>query len=241
MSQQPYIQKQGTSPDGGQVMEQPRRTLTRLLTLLDRFIGRAEAWVLSWGIIIMAVNTIANVFGRYVFSQSIYFTEELNEFLIVIITFMGLGYVTRKGRHIRMSALYDMLSPRVKKILMILIALLTAAVMAVLAWYAFEYVAKIARRGKVTPSLQFPLYLTYIWVIVGFAVTAIQYLLTAIRNLDLSDEDVYISYTTVDEYDDPEIAEVMHLYNQDHELVDVDTIPQSADSADSHRKSEDKS
>ncbi len=196
--------------------------LTRMLTLTDKLIGKAEIYVLGWGIIIMAVNTIANVFGRYLFSQSIYFTEELNEFLIVIITFMGLGYVTRKGRHIRMSALYDLLSPRYKKLLMVVIATLTAVAMFTLAWYAFEYVAKLASRGRVTPALQFPLYLTYIWVVLGFAVTGIQYVLTAFRNLDLSDDDVYISFSTVDEYLDPEIAEVMHLYQQDHTIESTD-------------------
>ncbi|ANG65004.1 C4-dicarboxylate ABC transporter substrate-binding protein [Marinobacterium aestuarii] len=204
----------------GATMRPSRSIAGRLFTLLDAVIGKAEMYVLGWGIIIMALNTIANVFGRYLFSQSIYFTEELNEFLIVIITFMGLGYVTRKGRHIRMSALYDVLPARARKLLMILIAAVTAVAMLALAWYAFEYVAKIARRGRVTPALQFPLYLTYIWVVLGFLVTGIQYLLTVFRNLDLADTDVYISYSTVDAYEDPEISEVMHLYNQDHPAED---------------------
>ncbi len=191
---------------------------TNLLTRLDHLIDRAEGWILGWGVIIMATNTIANVFGRYVFSQSIYFTEELNEFLIIIITFMGLGYVTRKGRHIRMSAFYDLLPNRSKKLLMIVIAAVTAVAMFILAWYAFEYVEKMARRGRVTPALQVPLYMTYLWVIVGFALTGVQYVLTVVKNLDLSDDDVYISYSTVDQYEDPEISEVMHLYQQDHDL-----------------------
>ena len=197
----------------------------RLLSSLDTLIDRAEAFILAWGVIIMATNTIANVFGRYVFSQSIYFTEELNEFLIIIITFMGLGYVTRKGRHIRMSAFYDLLPVRAKKLMMVLIASLTAVVMFILAWYAFEYVAKIARRGRVTPALQVPLYMTYVWVVIGFALTGIQYVLTMVKNLNLADEDVYISYTTVDQYEDPEVSEVMHLYKQDHELEDPDESP----------------
>ncbi|MBE9397028.1 TRAP transporter small permease [Pontibacterium sp. N1Y112] len=197
----------------------------RLLSGLDNFIDRTEAFILGWGVIIMATNTIANVFGRYVFSQSIYFTEELNEFLIIIITFMGLGYVTRKGRHIRMSAFYDLLPARSKKLMMILIASTTAVAMFILAWYAFEYVAKIARRGRVTPALQAPLYMTYVWVVVGFALTGIQYVLTVVKNLNLADPDVYISYTTIDQYEDPEISEVMHLYQQDHEL---ETVPESA-------------
>ncbi|MDI3325271.1 TRAP transporter small permease [Pontibacterium granulatum] len=201
----------------------------RLLSSLDTLIDRAEAFILAWGVMLMATNTIANVFGRYVFSQSIYFTEELNEFLIIIITFMGLGYVTRKGRHIRMSAFYDLLPARAKKLMMVLIASLTAVVMFILAWYAFEYVAKIARRGRVTPALQVPLYMTYVWVVAGFALTGIQYVLTMVKNLNLADEDVYISYTTVDQYEDPEVSEVMHLYKQDHELEMPDESPTHTD------------
>ncbi len=189
---------------------------TRGLARLDAFIGAIEVQILSWGIIIMAANTIANVFGRYVFSQSIYFSEELNEFLMVIVTFMGLGYATRKGIHIRMSALYDTLPPRAKKAMMIVIALTTAVMMAVLAWYALEYVQKVARRERVTPALQVPLYLTYIWVIVGLAVTSVQYLLTAIRNFDFSDEDVYVSYSEIDSYDDPATEAALRHHAASH-------------------------
>lgn len=193
---------------------------TQLLGKIDDLIGKVEVLILSWGIIIMATNTIANVFGRYVFNQSIYFSEELNEFLMVIVTFMGLGYATRKGIHIRMSAVYDQLPPRAKKAAMILIALTTAVVMAVLAWYALEYVQKVANRGRVTPALQLPLYLTYIWVIVGFALTAIQYLLTAIKNFNFADENVYVSYKEIDSYDDPETTAAIEHFQQSQQQDD---------------------
>ena len=170
---------------------------------VDVVIGKVEAFILSWGIILMAVNTIANVLGRYVFHQSIYFSEELNEFLIVIVTFMGLGYATRKGIHIRMSAIYDALPQKLRKTLMIIITATTAVMMAILAWYALEYVQKVASRGRVTPALQVPLYLTYVWVVAGLVLTALQYLLTAIRNLDFSEEEIYVSYVEVDSYEDP--------------------------------------
>ncbi|MGY0217544.1 TRAP transporter small permease [Endozoicomonadaceae bacterium StTr2] len=183
--------------------------ISRGLAQIDLWIGRIEASILSLAIIAMATNSIANVFGRYLFNQSLYFSDELNQFLIVIITFMGLGYITRKGKHIRMSAFYDMWPAKVQKMAMIVIALLTAFVMFVLAWYALEYVQKLERRGRVTPALQVPLYLAYFWVAVGFFIAGIQYLLTAIRNTDLADETVYISYTTVDTYDDPEITSVI--------------------------------
>ena len=184
---------------------------------IDTVIGRIEVWILSWGIILMAVNTIANVFGRYVFSQSIYFSEELNEFLIVIVTFMGLGYATRKGIHIRMSAIYDALPIKVRKGLMVVIAATTAVVMGILAWYALEYVQKVASRGRITPALQMPLYLTYIWVVVGLTLTSFQYLLTAIRNLNFTEDEVYVSYLEIDSYEDPETAAAIKKFENSSE------------------------
>lgn len=181
-----------------------------VLAVIDQWIGKTEAVILSVAVLAMAANSIANVLGRYLFSQSLYFSDELNQFLIVIITFIGLGHVTRKGKHIRMSALYDMLSIRWQKLFMIVIALMTAATLLLLTWYAGEYVLKIAKRGRVTPALQIPLYLTYIWVVLGFFIASIQYFLTAYKNLqpDTADK-VYISYTTVDEYLDPDIADAI--------------------------------
>ncbi len=184
---------------------------------IDTVIGRVEVCILGWGIILMAVNTIANVFGRYVFNQSIYFSEELNEFLIVIVTFMGLGYATRKGIHIRMSAIYDALPIKLRKALMVVIAATTAAVMAVLALYALEYVQKVASRGRITPALQLPMYLTYVWVVIGLALASFQYLLTAIRNLNFAEEEVYVSYLEVDSYEDPETAAAIKKFEDSKE------------------------
>ena len=174
----------------------------RILAAVDNGIARFEAFVLAFGVLLMAANSIANVIGRFVFSRSLYFSEELNQFLIVLVTFVGLGYAARKGRHIRMSAVYDQLSDRQRKAMMILIAGVTAAVMFVLAYYSYVYVARVATLGKVTPSLQVPLYLTYFWVPLGFIITGIQYIMTVVKNLQ--SDDVYISYEQVDTYDEGE-------------------------------------
>lgn len=179
--------------------------VTRALNAVDGVIARFEAIVLAYGVLLMALNSVANVVGRFVFAQSLYFSEELNQFLIVLVTFVGLGYAARKGRHIRMSALYDQLSDRNKKILMIFISGVTCAVMLVLAWYSYKYVSRVARLDKVTPALQVPLYLTYLWVPVGFVITGIQYFLTIVRNLQ--SRDVYISYEQVDMYDEDAAGE----------------------------------
>lgn len=172
------------------------------LAMIDNAIARFEAVVLGAGVLIMATVSVANVIGRFVFGESIFFVEELTQFLIVIITFVGIGYAARKGRHIRMSAVYDSLPDFWRKALMVVIALATAAAMFVLAYYAYLYVAKVADTGRIAPSLRVPVYLTLLWVPVGFAITGIQYLLTAVMNLVRPD--VYLSVAVVDSFDEGE-------------------------------------
>ncbi|MDZ7748972.1 MAG: TRAP transporter small permease [Halofilum sp. (in: g-proteobacteria)] len=175
------------------------RALGRSLQLLDAGIRRFEWIVLSWGVLIMAANSIANVIGRFVFNQSLYFSMELNQFLMVLITFMGLGYACAPAT-IRMSAIYDQLPDAGRKVLMIIIAAVTSVIMFVLAYYAFSYVHRIWELQKTTPSLRLPLWITYVWVPLGFLITGIQYALTVFQNL--RSPEVYVSYEKIDSYEE---------------------------------------
>ena len=88
---------------------QTESNLPGLLGVVDTAIARIEAVMLAAGVLLMAANTVANVIGRFVLQSSIYFSEELNSILIVLITFAGISYAARHGRHIRMSAIFDTL------------------------------------------------------------------------------------------------------------------------------------
>lgn len=177
-------------------------SLPGLLGVIDSAISRIESVLLATGVLLMAANTVANVVGRFVFQQSIFFSEELNRILIILITFAGISYAARQGRHIRMSAIYDALPPAARKPLMVVIALVTAAFMFGLCWYAVGYIVTQAGRGRVLPALQIPVWWTLVWVPVGFFMTGTQYLLTAIRNV--TEKDIYLSTNVLEGYDTDE-------------------------------------
>ncbi|MFW6344817.1 MAG: TRAP transporter small permease [Halomonas sp.] len=179
-----------------------RSTLPGPLGPIDTWISRIEAVILAMGVILMAVNTIANVLSRFLLGESLHFSEEINRILIVMITFAGIGYAARHGRHIRMSAIYDAVPTGGRRWMMIIICLFTATVMFVLCYYSIGYISTIYGRGRVLPSLSIPVWIVYIWVPIGFAITGIQYLLTAIKNL--TSRDVYLSTHVVDGYKDTE-------------------------------------
>lgn len=176
------------------------------LGVLDAVIARLEAVLLAIGVMLMAANTVANVVGRYVLGRSIYFSEELNQALIILITFAGISYAARHGRHIRMSAFFDAMPFRMRKVMMIVITVVTAAGMFLLAWYSFDYLLTQASRGRQLPALQIPQWWIIVWVPLGFFLTAVQYTLTAIKNI--IDKDIWLSTNTLEGYDDSREEEV---------------------------------
>ncbi|NIY76412.1 TRAP transporter small permease [Thalassospira sp. HF15] len=154
----------------------------------------------------MAVNTVANVIMRLGFNSSIFFSEELNQFLIILVTFVGISEAARMGRHIRMSAFTDMLGPRASKIMMIIITLGTACLLFLLAWYSLDYVSSLITSNRLTPALRIPYYLTVLIVPFGLCVTGIQFVLAALTNI--LKPGTHLSYQVEDKFDD---ADEHHL------------------------------
>jgi len=176
--------------------------LPGFLGTIDVFISKVEAVMLAMGVILMAVNTCTNVIARYVLGEGMFWSGEVNRILIILITFAGLGYAARHGRHIRMSAIYDAIPPKGRKVLMIFIALVTSALMFFLCYYSYGYIETLYSRGRILPALGIEIWWIYIWAPVGFAITGIQYFLTAIKNF--TSKDVYLSTGVIDGYADTE-------------------------------------
>ncbi|OAZ13594.1 MULTISPECIES: TRAP transporter small permease [Thalassospira] len=177
-----------------------------ILRKLDHGLSVVERQLLGWSIIIMAVNTVANVIMRLGFSSSIFFSEELNQFLIILVTFVGISEAARMGRHIRMSAFTDMLGPRASKVMMIFITLGTASLLFLLAWYSVDYVSSLITSNRLTPALRIPYYLTVLIVPFGLCVTGIQFVLAALTNI--LKPGTHLSYQVEDTFDD---ADEHHL------------------------------
>lgn len=176
--------------------------LPGFLGTIDVIISKIEAIMLAVGVMLMAINTCTNVIARFVFGQGLFFSGEINRILIILITFAGIGYAARHGRHIRMSAVYDALPHTGRKILMIIIAFFTSVVMFFLCYYSIGYIETLYGRGRILPALGFEIWIIYIWVPIGFAITGIQYFLTGIKNI--TSKDVYLSTGVVDGYADTE-------------------------------------
>lgn len=178
-------------------------TLPGPLGVIDSLISRIESWILAGGVILMAVLTCGNVIGRFGFGYSLFFTEEVNRILIVLITFAGISYAARQGRHIRMSAIYDALPFMGRKVLMIVICIVTSVTMFGFFYFSLVYITSVYESGRVLSSTQLPVFWAYVWVPIGFFFTGAQYALTAIKNL--TTKDIYVSTNVLDGYEESEV------------------------------------
>ena len=108
----------------------------RNLEKIDSVLTWIEEKILVYGILFMAVILIANVISRNFFYSSINASEEISQFLVVMVTFLGTSYAARKGLHIRMSILNDFLRGKPQKVLALFVSLITAFIMLYLACLA---------------------------------------------------------------------------------------------------------
>ncbi|AOT68706.1 TRAP transporter small permease [Geosporobacter ferrireducens] len=157
----------------------------------NKTLSKFEEIVLSYSIILMAIVLIGSVISRSLFNSSWTFAEEVGQSLVIIVTFMGVGYGARKARHISMSAVFDLLSDKYKKIFMYVISSVTSVSMFYLAYLGLQYTLKVQSLGRVTPALRIPMYLIIAVVPIGFFLGAIEYARIFIVNI--KEKDVYIS------------------------------------------------
>ncbi|MEH6578516.1 MAG: TRAP transporter small permease [Amphritea sp.] len=155
-----------------------------------------EKFVVFFSILLMMVNSTANAIGRYVFGKSLFFSEELNQFLIVAVTFIGFAYAVRKGRNIRMTAVYDSLGYTAKKAISTLIAITTGLLMFYLAYKAVFYVIELKDLNRLSPALQFPVYIIYSIIPVGLSIAGLQYLIAFFMNI--THREIYLSHEVID-------------------------------------------
>ncbi|AKG03662.1 TRAP transporter small permease protein [Salimicrobium jeotgali] len=184
----------------------------KLFRALDRGILKLEEFILSYAVILIALMVISKPITRTLLGYTLPFADEVSQISVTVATFMGISYAARKGRHISMSAFYDLSPFKVRKVLSIFIPALTAAILFVLAYYSTLYVLDIKDSGRVTAALQMPMYILYMFIPIGFSLGGVQFLRNMWVNIR-DKENVYIGTEALDynDMEDEKVEETGHL------------------------------
>jgi TRAP-type C4-dicarboxylate transport system permease small subunit len=183
----------------------PEKTgaLRKFNRVVGQVVNAVEVSILVFCVASLAILLITNVFAR-TFFQSIYFAEEISKFLVMLTTFTGVSYGVRKARHIRMGAFLDAMPPKMEKTFIIIISIISALVMAIMAWASWEYLLNAMSKGHKTPALRMPTWTFYVIMPIGFGLACIQYIRTIIKNI--IEKDPWQSPDQQSEYEDEVIG-----------------------------------
>jgi TRAP-type C4-dicarboxylate transport system permease small subunit len=126
---------------------------------------------------VMVVLVVVNVVCRYGFSFSLVWAEEVSQYLMVWVCFLGAGLALREGRHVAVEMLQDYLAPGARRglrwgVLLTVLAFLgfTGVLGVMFAWFA---------RDMETPVLNISMAVPYAAVPIGAFLTAAHLLLVA--------------------------------------------------------------
>ena len=127
----------------------------------------------------VAINFV-NIIGRYFFSVSIPWAEEIMLFLMVGCVFTGCCAVAWEGRQIRMDVVVGMLPANVRQFLALLSELAMIATAAAVAVFAWPVISQLAAFDERSQAANFPLVIPQAMIPIGYSLMAI---LVAVRLL----------------------------------------------------------
>jgi TRAP-type C4-dicarboxylate transport system permease small subunit len=138
-------------------------------------ITRAAAGIL---LISSVVINFANIIGRYFFSVSIPWAEEIMLFLMVGCVFTGCCAVAWEGRQIKMDVVISMLPAKLRDLLSLLSELVLIATAIAVTVFAWPVISQLAAFDERSQAANFPLVIPQAMVPLGYILMA---LLVAVR------------------------------------------------------------
>jgi len=119
----------------------------------------------------VAVN-FANIIGRYFFSVSIQWAEEVMLFLMIGCVFLKCGIIGWSGRQIRMDAVVSLLPPKLRAAIELACEIVLVATSILVAYLAWPVVSMLAELDQRSQAANIPLVLPQAMLPIGFLLMA---------------------------------------------------------------------
>lgn len=150
---------------------------------IDSFIDLVGRTI-SWLALVVALVMGTNVLLRYGFSISEIWAQELEWHLLVPLTLVGMSYALRHGEHVRVDVLFTTFTPRTKKLIDVISAVIAMVFSALVIWLSLAFVIQSwsTGEGSSNPGGIGALYLMKAMIPVGFALLFLQSLAQAIQS-----------------------------------------------------------
>lgn len=159
----------------------PLRLVSRTIGAISTFCGIIAALL----ILVSVIITCQMIFVRFVLGISTIWQTEAVTYMMIGATLIGLPYVQKLRGHVNVDLVPNMLPRGARRILMAGVALLSVAVLAVMAYYGWDLFHVAWERNWTSDTVWGPpMWIPYVTLPVGFGLFVLQLLADILDALD---------------------------------------------------------
>lgn len=122
----------------------------------------------SVALLLMAIIIILQVFQRYILQNSLDWPEELARYLFIYSIYVGASFAMSERRHLEVTILRTVLGEKTGKTITVLAYLITVIFCGLMLVWGIQMVYFVFQSNQLAPALQFPMYICYIFIPLGF-------------------------------------------------------------------------
>jgi len=144
------------------------------MNLLKKIWNNLEEYMVITLLILMVILTFSQVVMRYIFQNSLAWSEELARYLFVWLVWIGASYAAKESKHLKIEAFINLLSEKAKRKLRFLALIIFFAFSVYFAWQGSILIIKLFIARGVSPAMRIPMYYAYASIPVGSGLMAVR-------------------------------------------------------------------
>ena len=134
-------------------------------------------------LVVLALVTVIDVIGRYVFNRPLLGALELSELMMVFLAFGCFAYTELQNGHVEVDVFVNRFPPKARAACESFAAVLSTGLWGLIAWRTAMQAQKVRVASEVTSNLLLPVY-PFLWVAaVGSAAFALTLLIRTVKAL----------------------------------------------------------
>lgn len=155
--------------------------------MLKQIDEKLEQTILVILLILMTIIMGIQITSRYVFGNSLSWSEELTRFLFVWSAFIGVSYTTKKGTSIRITNLIDVFPKNIQKIFNLISDIILAIFFLALTVYGYQVVLSTMASNQVSAAMGVPMWIVNASVFIGGLLSLIRTIQNIIKTVNTKD------------------------------------------------------
>ena len=149
---------------------------------MKKFIANLDEYVLMTALAFSTILIFLQVVMRYVFENSLAWSEELARYMYVWQTWVASSYAVKRGRHLRITSLVDIASQKRRVVIEIAVLMIWLAFSIFLCYLSVSLCRKIFAQGQISSAMGLPMWITYMAVPAGTALMSFRLVQQLARN-----------------------------------------------------------